>query len=148
MEKLAAKYPGACVSQFTQTAEVISCHSCPIKDSLGILNRPPGSSSLPGFIQVNAFTAPHSVHSAQLQSYGMKTFCRLSPSFAHRRPPLSDIPMSQFGVSFAIDHLNVVKQFGRFPHRNEALGRATTAEEAAWLAGPDVPAWAKSQQKK
>jgi uncharacterized protein (DUF924 family) len=30
----------------------------------------------------------------------------------------------------------VVRRFGRFPHRNEALGRASTAEEIAFLAQP------------
>ena len=32
-------------------------------------------------------------------------------------------------VSFAESHLEMIAQFGRFPHRNVALGRATTAEE-------------------
>jgi uncharacterized protein (DUF924 family) len=31
-------------------------------------------------------------------------------------------------------HRVVIRRFGRFPTRNAALGRATTAEEAAWLA--------------
>jgi uncharacterized protein (DUF924 family) len=31
-------------------------------------------------------------------------------------------------------HRAVIRRFGRFPTRNAALGRATTAEEAAWLA--------------
>ena len=42
-------------------------------------------------------------------------------------------------------HFDVVERFGRFPHRNAAVGRAPTADEAAWLAGPDVPGWARSQ---
>ncbi|KAI5363190.1 putative tetratricopeptide-like helical domain superfamily [Septoria linicola] len=33
----------------------------------------------------------------------------------------------------SISHRNIVKQFGRFPHRNEGLGRMTTSEEAEWL---------------
>ncbi len=31
-------------------------------------------------------------------------------------------------------HRDIVKRFGRFPHRNSMLGRETTAEEAAFLA--------------
>jgi hypothetical protein len=31
----------------------------------------------------------------------------------------------------------------RYPHRNKYFGRETTQEEAEWLAGPDVPRWAK-----
>ena len=32
---------------------------------------------------------------------------------------------------------NIIKRFGRFPHRNEALGRETTEEEAEFLKGPN-----------
>ncbi len=34
---------------------------------------------------------------------------------------------------FAQHHYNIVKQFGRFPHRNKILGRESTAEEQAYL---------------
>jgi len=46
---------------------------------------------------------------------------------------------------FSLQHYNVIKRFGRFPGRNEALGRESTAEEAAWLASAECPQWAKSQ---
>jgi uncharacterized protein (DUF924 family) len=36
-------------------------------------------------------------------------------------------------LRFAIDHAEVFARFGRFPSRNAALGRATTAEEQAYL---------------
>lgn len=39
-------------------------------------------------------------------------------------------------VDFARRHLDIIERFGRFPHRNAALGRATTAEEAAFLRQP------------
>jgi len=35
---------------------------------------------------------------------------------------------------FARWHLDIVERFGRFPHRNRALGRISTPEEAAYLA--------------
>ena len=38
------------------------------------------------------------------------------------------------GVDYAIVHADIIRRFGRFPHRNAVLGRATTAEEAAFLA--------------
>jgi len=47
--------------------------------------------------------------------------------------------------AFATDHREVLAKFGRYPHRNRHLGRETTAEEAAWLASPECPGWAKSQ---
>lgn len=34
---------------------------------------------------------------------------------------------------YAIAHRDVVARFGRFPHRNAALGRVNTPEEQAWL---------------
>ncbi len=37
-------------------------------------------------------------------------------------------------LGFAVGHRDIVARFGRFPHRNAILGRASTAEEAAFLA--------------
>jgi uncharacterized protein (DUF924 family) len=37
-------------------------------------------------------------------------------------------------LSHAEGHRDVVRRFGRFPHRNAMLGRETTADEAAFLA--------------
>jgi uncharacterized protein (DUF924 family) len=36
-------------------------------------------------------------------------------------------------IKWARHHHDIVKRFGRFPHRNEILGRETTPEEAAFL---------------
>lgn len=36
-------------------------------------------------------------------------------------------------------HRDVISEFGRFPFRNRALGRETTAAEAEWLEGRNVP---------
>ena len=35
----------------------------------------------------------------------------------------------RFGRPFAVSHHRMIARFGRFPHRNEVLGRATTAAE-------------------
>ncbi|MDP3544808.1 MAG: DUF924 family protein [Phreatobacter sp.] len=45
------------------------------------------------------------------------------------RPPGGD------AHAHAIGHRDVIARFGRFPHRNAILGRATTAEEQAFLDG-------------
>lgn len=37
---------------------------------------------------------------------------------------------------YAVAHRDVIRRFGRFPHRNEILGRISTAEETAFLAEP------------
>ncbi len=36
-------------------------------------------------------------------------------------------------IKYAIDHRDIVARFGRFPHRNTALGRSSTAEELDYL---------------
>ena len=38
-------------------------------------------------------------------------------------------------LRYAEDHADIVRRFGRFPHRNAALDRATSAEEQAFLDG-------------
>jgi uncharacterized protein (DUF924 family) len=43
---------------------------------------------------------------------------------------------NQFYLDFAIAHRDVIARFGRFPHRNASLGRASTAEELAFLQEP------------
>jgi uncharacterized protein (DUF924 family) len=40
-----------------------------------------------------------------------------------------------YSLKYAEDHADIIRRFGRFPHRNAVLGRETTAEEQAFLAG-------------
>jgi uncharacterized protein (DUF924 family) len=42
---------------------------------------------------------------------------------------------SPSNVEYAHDHYEIIQRFGRFPHRNAILGRATTEEEQAFLGG-------------
>jgi uncharacterized protein (DUF924 family) len=39
------------------------------------------------------------------------------------------------GIKYAEIHADIIRRFGRFPHRNRVLGRATTAAEQAFLDG-------------
>ena len=39
------------------------------------------------------------------------------------------------GLKWAEIHADIIRRFGRFPHRNAALGRVTTPEEQAFLDG-------------
>lgn len=41
-------------------------------------------------------------------------------------------------LRWARHHREIVRRFGRFPHRNTILGRVSTAEELAWLETPDA----------
>src|SRR5207244_11500666 len=36
-------------------------------------------------------------------------------------------------LKYALDHADIISRFGRFPHRNRVLDRATTPEEQAFL---------------
>ncbi len=38
---------------------------------------------------------------------------------------------------YAVKHMEVIEKYGRFPHRNEALGRESTAEELEYLSDPN-----------
>ncbi len=44
-------------------------------------------------------------------------------------------PALEDNVPYAVDHRDIVARFGRFPHRNAVLGRATTGEEQQFLDG-------------
>lgn len=46
-------------------------------------------------------------------------------------------------ASYAREHRDIVARFGRFPHRNEALGRESTAKELAYLAD-DAPTYGQA----
>ena len=45
-------------------------------------------------------------------------------------------PVLSSALDYAHKHQDVIARFGRFPHRNAALGRASNAEEAAFVAQP------------
>ena len=54
---------------------------------------------------------------------------------------LSDALMARAGATglagfrdYAVAHREVIARFGRFPHRNAVLGRASTPQERAYLA--------------
>ena len=49
---------------------------------------------------------------------------------------LKDDPDSAEPIAFAIQHRDIIQRFGRFPHRNQILGRETTPEEAEFLKQP------------
>lgn len=55
---------------------------------------------------------------------------RLFEALAALRPSLAGY------ADYARRHAEVIERFGRFPHRNAALGRVSTADETAWLALP------------
>lgn len=50
---------------------------------------------------------------------------------------LADPPLREYlasNLDYARAHRDIIRRFGRFPHRNAILGRASTPDEAAYLA--------------
>ncbi|MBC7779560.1 MAG: DUF924 family protein [Proteobacteria bacterium] len=43
--------------------------------------------------------------------------------------------LGEASTKHALEHSEIVRRFGRFPHRNRALGRESTADEEAFLQG-------------
>jgi len=59
--------------------------------------------------------------------------------------PLQDVSVAKFealgdaaNLKFAREHRDVIRQFGRYPSRNAALGRQSTAAEDVYLSQPDA----------
>jgi uncharacterized protein (DUF924 family) len=48
----------------------------------------------------------------------------------------ADNPTMTGYVEYAEHHIGVIRRFGRFPHRNAVLGRASTAEEMEFIRRP------------
>jgi uncharacterized protein (DUF924 family) len=40
---------------------------------------------------------------------------------------------NQNGYYYALVHMDAIRRFGRFPHRNNILGRVTTPEEEIYM---------------
>ncbi|UYM16393.1 DUF924 family protein [Endozoicomonas euniceicola] len=73
------------------------------------------------------------MHSENLadQNDCVKQFARLTEQ--------ADGPLKEYlsgSLDFARQHQAIVRQFGRYPHRNDILGRESTAEELAFLQQP------------
>lgn len=49
---------------------------------------------------------------------------------------LRAFPASAGAYDWALSHRDVIRRFGRFPHRNDLLGRESTPAEIAFLATP------------
>ena len=64
-----------------------------------------------------------------LQELGIKHFKELE----EKAPGEAGKAMMKGAVDYAVQHRDIIAQFGRFPHRNEALGRESTEEELDFL---------------
>ena len=53
----------------------------------------------------------------------------------------ADAERCQGFLDYAERHARVIERFGRYPHRNQALGRTSTPEEEAFLSQPGSSFW-------
>jgi len=60
-----------------------------------------------------------------MQERSLALFAKLAADTGQRSP-----------LEWAEKHADVIRRFGRYPHRNEVLGRASTPEEIAFLQEP------------
>lgn len=90
------------------------------------------------------FLSTPAQHSEELADHQL-----IQTALAHMVAKIGVNTSTSMILSHANDHREVVERFGRYPHRNEVLGRTSTDEELAWLADTEkLPRWAKSQMKK
>jgi len=48
-------------------------------------------------------------------------------------PNSPSLPLLRSFMKYEIDHYDIIKRFGRYPHRNIILGRTSTTEEIEFL---------------
>lgn len=82
--------------------------------------------SLPAFMRGFVYLPFEHAEGLTMQDEAIRLFTRL----AGEAPAHADM------LDYAHRHRAVIERFGRFPHRNEALGRRSTAEEIAFLQQP------------
>jgi uncharacterized protein (DUF924 family) len=88
--------------------------------------------SLPGHLRV--FLYMPFMHSEQLAD--QDECVRLFAAFRDQVPDGSFHAGLESNLRFAEQHRDIIARFGRFPHRNEVLGRPSTPEETEFLKQP------------
>ena len=68
------------------------------------------------------------------QEYSVELFTRLAADGRAVPLPQAVLGALEQTLDYARKHLEVIVEFGRFPHRNTALSRSSTDAERAWLA--------------
>lgn len=87
--------------------------------------------------QESVATGEHLNLNAQEQSFLYMPYMHSESSLIHEQ---AVILFSQKGLEFSYDfelkHKAIIDRFGRYPHRNDILGRESTTEEIAFLKTP------------
>jgi uncharacterized protein (DUF924 family) len=82
--------------------------------------------SLPAFQRAFVYMPFEHAEGLATQNESVRLFTRLA----------AEVPALTHMLDYAERHRAVIQRFGRFPHRNAVLGRASTTEEIAWLRQP------------
>jgi len=70
-----------------------------------------------------------------MQEQAVALYTRMADAGRDTTPPATSQAIAGM-LDFAERHREVIRRFGRFPHRNAILGRASTPEEQAFLQQP------------
>ncbi|MEO8809626.1 MAG: DUF924 family protein [Rhodanobacter sp.] len=89
--------------------------------------------SLPMLQRVFAYLPLEHAEDIRLQHRSVALFEALCAQVA-----AGECPRFEGFLDYARRHCGVIGRFGRFPHRNTALGRASTPDELVYLAQPDA----------
>jgi len=73
--------------------------------------------------------------SVEIQEKSKHYFGMLVEAARQRNPANADF--FNYSYEYAVKHYVIIERFGRYPHRNQALGRKSTAAEIEFLKGPD-----------
>ena len=68
-----------------------------------------------------------------MQEKSLKYFSGLSEQYKEQKS-IADVVSNSY--EFAVKHYDIIKRFGRYPHRNEILGRESTPDEIEFLKQP------------
>lgn len=73
---------------------------------------------------------------AAVQAEGVAAYTALVAEARTAQAPESILKVLESSLDYAKRHQAVIDRFGRFPHRNQVLGRASTGEELEFLKQP------------
>jgi len=77
------------------------------------------------------------MHSETLDDHRRCVECFEQLSTETRQAGLARAGYFEGNLKFAHSHRDIIERFGRYPHRNELLGRASTQAEITFLSGPN-----------
>jgi uncharacterized protein (DUF924 family) len=89
------------------------------------------------FVERWIFSMPLThAENAAVQQQSVQAFAALADDAKKANAPADVVNVLSRAHEYAIRHAQIVERFGRFPHRNSALGRTCTPDESEYLLTP------------